>query len=94
MSPSKPGATPGDSGAVWAPEATLDRSPPDVSKQRWTALKLLGYDVVTTDPRIRTAPKPVATTTYSSAHGGRRRRCTAARSHSRPQVAWDIDVKR
>jgi hypothetical protein len=52
-----------------------------------TALKLLGYEVVTTDPRIRTAPKLQGVTssaTYTETSGQ-----STAYAES---VAWDIDV--
>ena len=89
--PSKPVATPGDMERLGT-RSYRDRSPEDVSKAAVTALKLLGYDVVTTDPRIRTAPKPVATTTYSSAHGAGGVAHGSAQSFTE-EVAWDIDVK-
>ena len=49
-----------------------------------TALKVLGYSVVATDPRIRTAPRDVA--------------LTAVRGNYTAQayieaVAWDVDVR-
>ena len=69
-----------------------DRSVEDVSKAAVTALKLLGYDVVTTDPRIRTAPKPVATTAYGTARSGGGVAQSSAQSFTE-EVAWDIDVK-
>jgi hypothetical protein len=53
-----------------------------------TALKVQGYDVVTTEPRIRTSPKLVhvsSSATYSETSGSAR---TFGES-----VAWDIDVK-
>ena len=91
MTPSKPVATPGDLERLGT-RTYRDRNPEDVTKAAVTALKLLGYDVVTTDPRIRTAPKPVATTSYGTARaaGG------VAQGSSQTfteEVAWDIDVK-
>ena len=91
MTPSKPVATPGDLERLGT-RSYRDRNPEDVTKAAVTALKLLGYDVVTTDPRIRTAPKPVATTSYGTARaaGG------VAQGSSQTfteEVAWDIDVK-
>ncbi|MGC4094791.1 MAG: hypothetical protein QM756_44115 [Polyangiaceae bacterium] len=56
----------------------------EVERAVITALKLQGYDVVTTEPRIRTAPKPVATTAYGNK--GSAQTFTEA-------VAWDIDVE-
>ena len=49
-----------------------------------TALKVLGYEIVTADPRIRTSPKAVATT----AAGG----YGTAQTYTEA-VAWDIDVQ-
>ena len=53
-----------------------------------TALKVQGYEVVTTEPRIRTSPKLVhvsASSTYSETSG--------ASSSFAESVAWDIDVQ-
>jgi hypothetical protein len=64
-----------------------DRSPDEVAAAAGTALKLLGYQIVTTTPRIRTAPKDVATTalgTYGANSG-------TARTYTET-VAWDVDV--
>ena len=52
-----------------------------------TALKVQGYEIVTTDPRIRTSPKLVhvsGSATYTQTSGSSQ---TFAES-----VAWDIDV--
>ncbi len=49
-----------------------------------TALRILGYEIVTTDPRIRTAPKPLSVT----AVGNRYSAHTVMES-----VAWEIDVQ-
>ncbi|MFZ5892646.1 MAG: hypothetical protein ACOY0T_16425 [Myxococcota bacterium] len=60
------------------------KSREEVMKATVTALRLQGYEVVTTDPRIRTAPKAVAT----SAYGGYGRAQSFTES-----VAWDIEVE-
>jgi hypothetical protein len=91
MTPSKPVATPGDLERLGT-RSYRDRSPDDVTKAAVTALKLLGYDVVTTDPRIRTAPKPVATTSYGTARGAGGVAHGSAQTFTE-EVAWDIDVK-
>lgn len=49
-----------------------------------TALKILGYEVVTADPRIRTSPKAVSTMAAGSAY--------SATTYTEA-VAWDIDVQ-
>lgn len=53
-----------------------------------TALKLLGYQIITTDPTIRTAPKPVATTGVASYtdYSGVSQTFTET-------VAWEISVE-
>jgi hypothetical protein len=56
----------------------------EVIKATVTALRIQGYEVVTTDPRIRTAPRDVATTAFGNAH--------SAQSFTEA-VAWDIDVE-
>jgi hypothetical protein len=59
----------------------------DVVKAAVTALKVQGYEIVTTDPRIRTSPKLVAVTSkasYSQTSG-------SAQTYGQ-SVAWDIDV--
>jgi hypothetical protein len=59
----------------------------DVQKAALTALKVQGYDVVTTEPRIRTSPKLVhvsSSATYTEHTGSSQ---TYGES-----VAWDIDV--
>jgi hypothetical protein len=59
----------------------------EVRQAALTALKVQGYDVVTTDPRIRTSPKLVhvsSSASYSQTSGSAR---TFGES-----VAWDIDV--
>ena len=61
-----------------------DRKPEEVTQGVVTALKVLGYEVVTTQPRIRTAPKAVATSAYG--YGGTAQAFTES-------VAWDIDVE-
>ena len=86
MFASKPVATPADFERLGTRHYP-DRSHDEVSAAAVTALKLLGYDVVTTDPRIRTAPKNVATTasgTYTETSG-------TAQSFTEA-VAWDIDI--
>jgi len=53
-----------------------------------TALKVQGYEIVTTDPRIRTSPKLVhvsSTASYGQYSG-------SAQTYGE-SVAWDIDVK-
>jgi hypothetical protein len=53
-----------------------------------TALKVQGYEIVTTEPRIRTSPKLVhlsASSTYTETSG-------SSRSFAE-SVAWDIDVQ-
>jgi hypothetical protein len=68
------------------------RSYPGYTKQQvdqaaLTALKIQGYDVVTTEPRIRTSPKLVhvsSTASYTDTSGTSQ---TFGES-----VAWDIDV--
>jgi hypothetical protein len=64
-----------------------DRSPADVTAAVGTALKLLGYQIVTTEPRIRTAPKEVATTAVGT-HG---QYSGSARTFTET-VAWDVEV--
>jgi hypothetical protein len=59
------------------------RSRDEVVQAAVTALRLQGYEVITTEPRIRTAPKPVAVTAY----GGN----GSAQSFTE-SVAWDIEV--
>jgi hypothetical protein len=59
----------------------------DVQKATMTALKVQGYEVVTTEPRIRTSPKLVhvsGSSSYSETSGSHQ---SFAES-----VAWDIDV--
>ena len=59
----------------------------DVQKAALTALKVQGYEVVTTEPRIRTSPKLVhvsSTASYGEYSGSSQ---TYGES-----VAWDIDV--
>jgi len=59
----------------------------DVQKAALTALKVQGYEVVTTEPRIRTSPKLVhvsSTASYGDYSGSSQ---TYGES-----VAWDIDV--
>ncbi len=56
----------------------------EVLQATTTALKVLGYTIVTTDPRIRTSPKEVATTAAGSY--GTAQTFTEA-------VAWDIDIQ-
>jgi len=87
MFASKPVATPADFERLGTRHYP-DRGHDEVSTAVVTALKLLGYDVVTTDPRIRTAPKNVATTssgTYTETSG-------TAQSFTEA-VAWDIDIQ-
>jgi hypothetical protein len=88
--PAKPVATAADLERLGT-RRYKDHSAEEVSKAAVTALKLLGYEVVITEPRIRTAPKPVATTAYGTAQGGG----GIARASSQAfteEVAWDIDV--
>jgi hypothetical protein len=61
-----------------------DRTTEEVGAAAVAALRLLGYQVVMTDPRIRTAPRDVGT--------------TAVRGNNTAQlytesVAWDVDVR-
>ena len=59
----------------------------DVQQAALTALKVQGYEVVTTEPRIRTSPKLVhvsSSATYTE-HTG------ASQSFAE-SVAWDIDI--
>ena len=87
MGPSRPVATAVDLQRLGT-RAYPGRSPDQVAQASLTALKVLGYEVVTSSPRIRTAPKDVATTaagTYSQTAG-------TARSFTEA-VAWDIDVE-
>lgn len=59
----------------------------EVEKAALTALKIQGYEVVTTEPKIRTAPKLVhvsTTATYTETTG-------TAQSFGE-SVAWDIDI--
>ncbi len=87
MFASKPVATPADFDRLGTRHYP-DRGREEVSAAAVTALKLLGYEIVTTDPRIRTAPKDVATTasgTYTE---------TSGTAHSYTEaVAWDIDLQ-
>jgi hypothetical protein len=62
---SKPVATPADFERLGTRHHP-DRGHDEVVAAGVTALKLLGYKVVTTDPRIRTALRDVATTTAAS----------------------------
>ena len=84
--PLKPVATPADFERLGTRHYP-DRCHDEVATAAVTALKLLGYEVVTTDPRIRTAPRDVATTTAATygEYAGRANSFTEA-------VAWDIDV--
>lgn len=84
--PPKPVATPADFARLGTRHYP-DRGHDEVATAAVTALKLLGYEVVTTDPRIRTSPRDVATTTAASygRYSGRANSYTEA-------VAWDIDV--
>ena len=84
--PPKPVATPADFERLGTRHYP-DRGHDEVATAAVTALKLLGYEVVTTDPRIRTSPRDVATTTAASytEYSGRANSYTEA-------VAWDIDV--
>lgn len=59
------------------------RSVADVRGAVVTALKLQGYEVVTTTPRIRTAPKPIAV--HAIGGGGRA-------VGFEETMAWDVDV--
>jgi hypothetical protein len=59
----------------------------DVQKAVLTALKVQGYDVVTTDPRIRTSPQLVHVSSAAS-YGT----YSGASSSFAESVAWDIDV--
>jgi hypothetical protein len=59
----------------------------DIQQAVMTALKVQGYEVVTTEPRIRTSPKLVhvsSSATYGETSG-------SAQSFAE-SVAWDIDV--
>jgi hypothetical protein len=85
-SPPRPVATPADFDRLGTRHYP-DRGHDEVVTAVVTALKLLGYEVVTTDPRIRTAPRDVATTTsasYTDYTG-------SAKSYTEA-VAWDIEV--
>jgi hypothetical protein len=53
-----------------------------------TALKLQGYDVITEQPMVRTAPKLVAVTTTASGNAY----SASAQSYGE-SVAWDIDIQ-
>lgn len=53
-----------------------------------TALKVQGYEVITTDPMIRTSPKLVAVTTAVSGD-----QYTAQAQSFGESVAWDVDVQ-
>ena len=83
---SKPVATPADFERLGTRHYP-DRGHDEVVTAAVTALKLLGYEIVTTDPRIRTAPRDVATTTAASygEYSGSAKSYTEA-------VAWDIEV--
>ena len=85
-SPPRPVATPADFERLGTRHYP-DRGHDEVATAAVTALKLLGYEVVTTDPRIRTAPRDMATTTAAryTDYAGRSNSYTEA-------VAWDIDV--
>ena len=59
----------------------------EVTQATMTALKVQGYEVVTTEPRIRTSPKLVhvsASSSYTETSG-------SSQSFAE-SVAWDIDV--
>ncbi len=86
MGLSRPVATPADLERLGS-RTYPNRGRDEVVQASVTALKVLGYEIVTTDPRIRTAPKPVATTAQGSYVAGSSR----ARSFTE-SVAWDIDV--
>jgi hypothetical protein len=87
MFASKPVATPADFERLGV-RHYADRGHDEVGAASVTALKVLGYEIVTTDPRIRTAPKDVATT----ANGSYTETSGTARSFTEA-VAWDIDVQ-
>ncbi len=59
----------------------------EVQQAVMTALKVQGYDIVTTDPRIRTSPQLVHVSSAASygAYSG-------ASTSFAESVAWDIDV--
>jgi hypothetical protein len=80
---SRPVATPADLDRLGT-RHYADRAREEVTAGAVTALKVLGYEVITTDPRIRTSPKDVATT----ATGTR----SSAQTYTEA-VAWDIDVQ-
>ena len=61
-----------------------NRGKDDVTEGVVTALKVLGYEVVTKEPRIRTAPKDVSVTAAGNAN--------TAQAYVEA-VAWDIDVQ-
>jgi hypothetical protein len=61
-----------------------DRSTEEVSAAAIAALRLLGYQVVMSEPRIRTAPRDVGTTAV--------RGNTTAALYTE-SVAWDVDVR-
>jgi hypothetical protein len=84
---SKPVATPADFERLGT-RHYADRGHDEVSAASVTALKILGYEIVTTDPRIRTAPKDVATTASGSSSG-----YSASAQSFTEAVAWDIDVQ-
>jgi hypothetical protein len=85
--PSKPVATPADLDRLGT-RRYADHDRDAVMKATLTALKVLGYEVVTTDPRIRTSPRDVATTAHAQGAGN-----TAVAQGFTEAVAWDIDVR-
>jgi hypothetical protein len=86
MGPQKRVATPAELeqlGSRTYPGYTKDQ----VTQATMTALKVQGYEVVTTEPRIRTSPKLVhvsASSSYTETSG-------SSQSFAE-SVAWDIDV--
>jgi hypothetical protein len=86
MYDTKPVATPADFerlGTRHYPDRTHD----EVATAAVTALKLLGYVVVITEPRIRTSPRDVATTS-----SGTFTETTGTVQAYTEAVAWDVDV--
>lgn len=72
------------------------RSREDVVDAVVTTLRLQGYEIVTTDPLVRTSPRRVATTTVGAGSGsyaaGSYRDTYGAQSFTE-EVAWDISVE-
>jgi|GEM_PF-2347655 len=80
---SRPVATPADIDRLGTRHYP-DRAGDEVTAGAVTALKVLGYAVITTNPRIRTSPRDVATTATGT---------TSTAQTYTEAVAWDIDVQ-